>query len=270
MSPYRRSRTGRSGARPREGRAAGRPLHHHHRPLGQPAVRRAPRPASRRPRRPAPRTAGRRAPGRRPGRPGRPAPSPPRHPHLRAGQPDGGDVAPQHRGRPPVRLHEQRVRRAPGQRLQPQRTRAGAQVEHVRPDQPGIVLQRREQRLPHPVRGGPGAPRRHRQPAPPGHPGYDPHACTMPGPPSGARSRVTRGPGGGRRPPPAGRLRWPAGPPGPPSCAVIDASIFIASMVATVCPAVDGVALGRPAASPPRRTARRRASGRTGRPSPPP
>ncbi len=55
--------------------------------------------------------------------------------------------------------------------------------------------------------------------------------------------RVTRGPAAGRRPRPAAPCRSRAVPTVPAWCAVIEASIFIASMVATVWPASTCVAL---------------------------
>ncbi len=87
-------------------------------------------------------------PARRPRAPPAPAPRPARA---------SADVAPQHAGRPPVGLDEQRVRRPARQRLQPERTGTGAQVEHRGAVEAGVGVERGEQRLPHPVRRRPGA-----------------------------------------------------------------------------------------------------------------
>ena len=180
------------------------PLDHDGRVVGEPPVRDARRRATRPPRRPGWRRAGRRAAGRRPGRPA-PARTAAagRGPHLRAGQVDRRDVASQHRRGPPVALDEQHVRGAARQRLQPERTRARAQVEHRGAVQPGVVRERGEQRLPHPVGGRPGARRRHGQPPPARRTGHDPrHGGIVPAPPLLA----ARPPQAAARPSTVGRL----------------------------------------------------------------
>ena len=60
-----------------------------------------------------------------------------RRPHRGPRQASDGDVAPQHRGRPPVRLDEQRVPRPPRQRLQPEGPRSAHRSSTAAPSRPG-------------------------------------------------------------------------------------------------------------------------------------
>src|SRR5690606_3980770 len=125
-------------------------------------------------------------------------------------------------GGPVVGFHEHHRRRPAGHRLQPERTRSRVQVEHGGPGQFHPGGQQVEQRLPHPVGGGPGTAARRRDPA----------ATERPGDDAGQLSTASRSP-------PstwavsetAMRLMVPA------LGAVIAASIFMASMVAMVWPA---------------------------------
>ena len=133
-----------------------------------------------------------------------------------AGQPERLHIAADGGARGGIVLDEQAIARAARQRFEPERAGAGEQVEHARAfevDGRRPVLQHVEQRLAHPVRGGPcgralSAPR---WPAPLNLPGDDAHFRRV------ACRRAVRG--AGRVPRPvscrAGRPAPCASPPRP-------------------------------------------------------
>src|SRR5262249_18377902 len=143
--------------------------------------------------------------------------------HAGAGEPERLDVAANHCGRPWIRLDERRVHRSARQGFETQCPGPRVQIEHCHAGEVQSCAQCTEQRLAHPVAGGPGALRRHGDAASSGAARDDPGQLTTisRSPPSTCAVRNT-----------AIRAMVPA------LGAVIAASIFIASIVATVWPAV--------------------------------
>ena len=98
---------------------------------------------------------------------------------IRVLQPDGFDVVPKHLARTAIGLDEGDGAGSARERLKPDRTAAGEQVEHPRARHVEQPAQRVEQRLARPVGRRPGAAGRDGEPAPLGHAADDRASCLL-------------------------------------------------------------------------------------------